>query len=47
LTKSASEPPPSVGMRWRADYIDCLVRRGSDFIIVPNMQAIFTDRNEL
>jgi purine-binding chemotaxis protein CheW len=47
LAKSASEPPPSVGMRWRADYIDCLVRRGSDFIIVPNMQAIFTDRNEL
>jgi purine-binding chemotaxis protein CheW len=47
LTKSASEPPPSVGMRWRADYIDCLVRRGSDFIIVPNMRAIFAYRNEL
>ena len=47
LAKSASEPPPSVGMRWRADYIDCLVRRGSDFIIVPNMRAIFAYRNEL
>lgn len=47
LTKTASEPPPSVGMRWRADYIDCLVKRGSDFIIIPNMQAIFATRHEL
>ena len=47
LTKSASEPPPSVGMRWRADYIDCLVKRGNDFIIVPNMHAIFAYRHEL
>jgi purine-binding chemotaxis protein CheW len=47
LTKTASEPPPSVGMRWRADYIDCLVKRGSDFIIVPNMNAIFAFRHEL
>jgi purine-binding chemotaxis protein CheW len=47
LTKSASEPPPSVGMRWRADYIDCLVKRGNDFIIVPNMNAIFAYRNAL
>lgn len=41
LTKTASEPPPSVGMRWRPDFIDCLVKRGNDFIIVPNMRAIF------
>lgn len=47
LTKTASEPPPSVGMRWRADYIDCLVKRGNDFIIVPNMNAIFAYRHEL
>ncbi|MGQ3212672.1 MAG: chemotaxis protein CheW [Shinella sp.] len=46
LSKTASEPPPSVGMRWRADYIDCLVKRDSDFIIVPNIHAIFTFRHE-
>jgi len=46
LSKSASEPPPSVGMRWRPDYIECLVKRGSDFIIVPNMQAIFASRSD-
>lgn len=41
LPRSASEPPPSVGMRWRPDYIDCLVKRGGEFIIVPNLDAIF------
>ncbi|MCJ8519992.1 purine-binding chemotaxis protein CheW [Pseudorhizobium tarimense] len=42
LSRTAGEPPPSVGMRWRPDFIDCLVKRGSDFIIVPNLQAIFS-----
>ncbi len=43
LPRSASEAPPSVGMRWRADYIHCLVKRGSEFVIMPNLIAIFTD----
>jgi purine-binding chemotaxis protein CheW len=42
LLRSAGEPPPSVGMRWRPDFIDCLVKRGSEFIIVPNLTAIFS-----
>ncbi|MBU1312595.1 MAG: chemotaxis protein CheW [Alphaproteobacteria bacterium] len=42
LSKAASEAPPSVGMRWRADYISCLVKREAEFIIIPNLQAIFT-----
>lgn len=46
LKRSASEPPPSVGMKWRPDFINCLVRRGSDFIIVPNLLAIFSSRHE-
>jgi len=45
LAKTASEPPPSVGMRWRADYINCLVKRGGEFIIIPNLQAIFSARH--
>jgi len=44
LAKTASEPPPSVGMRWRSDYINCLVKRGGEFIILPNLQAIFSSR---
>lgn len=42
LHRSASEPPPSIGMRWRVDFMDCLVKRGSEFIIVPNLHAIFS-----
>ncbi|PYE23104.1 purine-binding chemotaxis protein CheW [Rhizobium sp. PP-CC-3A-592] len=41
LTQASSEPPPSVGMRWRADFIDCLVKRNGEFIIVPNLKKIF------
>ena len=46
LTRTASEPPPSVGMRWRADYIDCLVKRGGEFVIVPNLNAIFVSQRD-
>ena len=46
LSRDASEPPPSIGMRWRPDFIDCLVRRGSEFIILPNLQVIFSAQHE-
>jgi purine-binding chemotaxis protein CheW len=46
LARSASEPPPSVGMRWRADYIDCLVKRDGEFIILPNLDAIFASQGD-
>lgn len=46
LTKTAAEPPPSVGMRWRPDFIDCLVRRGGEFIIIPNLHTIFSAQQE-
>lgn len=41
LPRAACEPPPSVGMRWRPDYIHCLVKRGGEFVILPDLQAIF------
>lgn len=46
FSKSASEPPPSVGMRWRPDYINCLIKRGSQFVIMPNLIAIFTAQRD-
>jgi len=46
LSKEASEPPPSLGMRWRADYIDCVVKRGSDFIIIPNLKTLFSGADQ-
>jgi purine-binding chemotaxis protein CheW len=44
LPVSASEPPPIVGMRWRPDYIHALVKRDREFVIVPNLQAIFSSQ---
>ena len=44
LSQAASEPPPVIGMRWRADYIHALVKRGGEFIILPNLQAIFSSQ---
>ena len=46
LMKSAGEPPPSVGMRWRPDFIDFLVRRGGEFIIIPNLHTIFSAQGD-
>lgn len=46
LARAASEAPPSVGMRWRADYINCLVKREGEFIILPNLQAIFSSQRD-
>ncbi|MCD2177831.1 chemotaxis protein CheW [Rhizobium sp. C1] len=46
LSVSASEPPPIVGMRWRPDYIHALVKREGEFIILPNLQAIFSSQRE-
>jgi purine-binding chemotaxis protein CheW len=44
MSKADSEPPPSIGMRWRADFIHGLVKRDGEFIIIPNLQAIFSSK---
>ncbi|TWB46443.1 purine-binding chemotaxis protein CheW [Rhizobium sp. ERR 922] len=44
FSQAASEPPPVIGMRWRADYIHALVKRDGEFIILPNLQAIFSSQ---
>lgn len=45
LAMAASEPPPSVGMRWRPDYIEGLFKRGGEFVILPNLEAIFSQHD--
>lgn len=42
LNAADSEAPPSVGMSWRPEYIRCLVRRGGEFIVLPDLGAIFS-----
>lgn len=41
LPLAAREPPPSVGMRWRPDYILALFRHEGEFIVLPDLDAIF------
>jgi purine-binding chemotaxis protein CheW len=35
------EEAPSIGMRWRPDYILCIGKRGADFIVVLDIGRIF------
>ncbi|MGO4409271.1 MULTISPECIES: chemotaxis protein CheW [unclassified Brevundimonas] len=46
LERAASEAPPSVGMRWRPEFIQCLVRRDTEFIVVPELQTIFNQHQD-
>lgn len=42
LEKASTEAPPRVGMRWRSDYIRCIAKRAGDFIVVPDLERIFS-----
>lgn len=38
---AATEAAPSVGHKWRREYIRHLAKRGGDLIVLPNLTAIF------
>jgi purine-binding chemotaxis protein CheW len=42
LDPSHIEPPPRIAMRWRTEFIQGLGQRGEDFIIVLDVNAVFT-----
>ncbi len=35
-------PPPSIAMRWRTDFIQGMGKRGEDFIIILDVNAVFS-----
>jgi purine-binding chemotaxis protein CheW len=37
------EEAPTVGMRWRADFIHGITRRNDQFVILPDLSRIFAD----
>jgi purine-binding chemotaxis protein CheW len=41
LRQEASEEPPAVGMRWRRDYVQALVRKEDGVIVLPDLPRIF------
>jgi purine-binding chemotaxis protein CheW len=44
LAPSALAAVPRVGMRWRPDYIRFIGKRGSDFIVVPDIARILSPK---
>jgi purine-binding chemotaxis protein CheW len=40
------EDAPAVGMRWRAEFIRGIGKRGTDFIIIPDMARIFGPKED-
>ena len=36
------EDTPDFGMRWRPDFIKGIGKRGSEFIVIPNIERIFS-----
>ena len=43
---SSLEPPPRIGMRWRAEYIRCIGKRDAGFLIVLDIERIVTSVKE-
>ena len=41
IDPSNINPPPSIAMRWRTQFIQGMGRRGDDFIIILDVNAIF------
>lgn len=42
LSPSQINPPPSIAMRWRSEFIQGMGRRGDDFIILLDIAAVFS-----
>ncbi len=36
------DPPPRIALRWRTDFIQGMARRAEDFIIILDVNAIFS-----
>jgi purine-binding chemotaxis protein CheW len=41
IEPSNIEPPPRIAMRWRTEFIQGMGRRGDDFIIILDVNAVF------
>jgi purine-binding chemotaxis protein CheW len=39
------DPPPRIAMRWRTDFIQGMGRRGDDFIIILDVNAVFSSED--
>lgn len=42
LDPAQTAPPPTIAMRWRSDFIRGMGRRGEEFIIILDIDAVFS-----
>lgn len=42
LDAAQINPPPTIGMRWRSEFIQGMGKRGEDFIIILDSAAVFS-----
>ena len=42
LEPSQINPPPTIAMRWRSEFIQGMARRDDQFIILLDINAVFT-----
>jgi len=42
ISASSLEDTPRIGMRWRPEYVLCVGKRGADFIVVLDVERIFS-----
>jgi purine-binding chemotaxis protein CheW len=47
LDPSNIDPPPRIAMRWRTEFISGMGKRGDDFIIILNVNAVFSSEELL
>ncbi len=45
LEPGSIDPPPRIAMRWRTDFIQGMGRRGDDFIIILDLNALFSSED--
>jgi purine-binding chemotaxis protein CheW len=42
LEPASIDPPPRIAMRWRTEFIQGMGKRGDDFIIILDVNAVFS-----
>ena len=42
IAAASTEEAPRIGMQWRPEFIRSIGKRKDDFVVIPNMERIFT-----
>lgn len=43
VTHEGVEPPPDIGVGWRSDFLRGIGRRGETFVLILDLERLFTD----